>query len=76
MSRTQMFLGMTKEQVERIVETEKAAETGATFYSQTFSPELREKLDRVRRGSSVSGFSLDDDADVLAADGIFYRGFP
>ena len=67
------YLGLSPEQISKIVETEKMGEQGATFYGQTFDPAVREKLDRVRRGSSVSGFSLDDDADVLAADGILAK---
>ena len=74
MSRTQMFLGMTKEQVERIIETEKAAETGATFYGQAFSPELRERLDRIKQGLSPSGFTLDQQARKLRSQGVFYEG--
>ena len=68
------YLGMSEEQIRRIVGTEQMAETGATFYGQAFSPELRERLDRIKQGLSPSGFTLDQQARKLRSQGVFYEG--
>jgi len=70
------YLGLSPEQISKIVETEKMGEQGATFYGQTFDPAVREKLDRVRQGLSSSGFRLSDDASIIQSDGVYYLGLP
>ena len=73
MARFQMFLGMTEQQISKILERERMAREGWT-QAAPVDAETRRKLDLLRQGRSLSGFSLDDQSKELRRQGIYYEG--